>query len=62
MIFNVLVTNTRLCNKMKDEIFIDYLLVYMEKKIVKKISINSIINFYFHDIRKSALWFDRLLM
>ena len=35
MIFNVLVSNTTQHNKMKDKIFIDYLLVYIKKKIIK---------------------------
>jgi len=36
MIFNVLVINITL-HKMKDKIFIEYSLLYIEKKIIKKL-------------------------
>jgi len=51
MIFNILLINTTLHNKIKDKIFIYYLLVYIEKKLLK-ISINSIANLFSWHIRK----------
>ena len=35
---------------MKDKIFIDYLLVYIEKKIIEKLVWTQVLIFYFHDI------------
>jgi hypothetical protein len=47
---------TRLCNWMKDDFLTNYLIVYIEKEIVEKFTINMIIDdFYSMKVRQIQL-------
>jgi hypothetical protein len=50
------IVKTRLCNRMEDDFLVNYLIVYIEKEIVERFTIDMIIDdFYFIKERRAQL-------
>jgi hypothetical protein len=50
------IVKTKLCNRMEDDFFANYLIVYIEKEIAEKFTIDMIIDdFYFMKEQRAQL-------